>query len=169
MEDLSGVLKRSLKEFIEKHRNELPRYIVVDRSTTFKNIIKVLRESIDYGGQGAEVIVVVDKSRRPVGIIEDLELIEILSSRERWTFSILKPIIRRRAKDLTGLLSLSLDTIAKMRHPLLRYDSTIKEALDLMSSFKSRYVIVIDEEDRLYSIISSRNILTDIVNELSKD
>ncbi len=159
----------TLREFIEKYRSELPRYIIVGEDTTFKNIVNVLRESIDHGDKGAEVIVVVDKNQKPVGIIEDLELVEILSSHGRWSLSILKPPIRRKAKGLTDILNIPLGRIARIHHPLLRYDSTIRDALDLMDSLKSRYIIVIDEKDRLYGVIGSRNILSKIFNELVED
>ncbi len=169
MGDPDRVLEMTLREFIEKYRNELPRYIIISEDTVFKNIIDVLRESIDHGGKGVEVIVVVDKDQKPVGIIEDLELVEILSSHGKWSLSILKPPIRRKAKGLTDIINIPLGKIARMHHPLLKYDSTIRDALDLMDSLKSRYIIVIDEKDRLYGVIGSRNILGKLLDELVED
>ncbi len=163
------ILEMTLKEFIEKYRNELPRYIIVGEDATFKNIINVLRESIDHGDKGAEVIVVVDRNQKPVGIIEDLELVEILSSHGRWSLSILKPPIRRKAKGIADILNIPLGRIARLHHPLLRYDSKIRDAIDLMDSLKSRYIIVIDEKDRLYGVIGSRNILSKIFDKLAEE
>ena len=169
MGDLDKLLRTTLREFVEMHRSELPRYIVVGEDATFKNIVNVLRESVDHGDKGVEVVVVVDKDQKPIGIIEDLELIEIFSSHSRWSLSILKPPIRRRARGPAGILNVPIGRIARMNSPILKYDSTIKDALDLMDSFKSRYIIVIDDKERLYGVVSSRNLLSKILNELVED
>ena len=157
-----------LGEFASRYRDELPRYIVVDEDVTFKNIVNVLSKSIDYGDKGVEVIVVVDRHQKPIGIIEDLELLEILSSHRRWALSILKPPIRKKAKDIRDLLNIPIGRIARMNHPILKHDSTIKDAIDLMDSLKTRYVIVIDEKDRLYAVLSSRVILSKIFEKFVK-
>ncbi len=168
MKDLSRILEMTLREFASKYRDELPRYIIVGEDATFKNIINVLSKSIDYGGKGVEVVVVVDKEQKPVGIIEDLELLEILSTHGKWTLSILKPPIRRKAKDVRDLFNIPIGRIARVNHPILKLDSTVKDAIDLMDSLKRRYVIVTDERDRLYAVLSSRVILSKIFDELAR-
>ncbi len=165
---LDEILEMTLKDFVAKYRDELPRYIVVGENTTFKNIIGVLSKSIDYGGKGIEVVVVVDKQQKPIGIIEDLELLEILSTHRGWSFSILKPPISKKARNIRNLLNIPIGRIARMNHPVLRLDATVKNAIDLMDSLKTRYVIVIDEKDRLYAVLSSRIILSKIFDEIVK-
>ncbi len=166
MKDVTEILEMKLGEFASRYRDELPRYIVVGEDVTFKNIVNVLSKSIDYGDKGVEVIVVVDRHQKPIGIIEDLELLEILSPHRRWTLSILKPPIRKKAKDIRDILNIPIGRIARMNHPVLRHDSTIKDAIDLMDSLKTRYVIVTDEKDRLYAVLSSRVILSKIFEKL---
>ncbi|RLG89106.1 MAG: hypothetical protein DRO15_01425 [Thermoprotei archaeon] len=166
MTDIDEILSMTLREFIERHKRELPRYVVVGEDVTFKNILNTLHKSIDYEEKGVEVIVIVDKDRKPIGIIEDLELIEILSSHGRWSLSILRPPIGRKTRKIIDLLNLPIGHIARMFHPVLHADATIKEALDHMDRLRSRYIIVVDEEERLLGVISSRNILSKIIEKL---
>ncbi len=169
MSNADIILNMKLKEFIEKYKSELPRYIVVEENVSFKNILGLLRESIDYENKGAEVVVVVDKHGRPIGIIEDMELIEIISPHPRWILSVLKPPIARKARGLKNLLNIPVGHIAKLMHPIVNENVTVSEALDHMDRLKSRYLIVVDDRDRIKAIISSRNILGKILEKLLEE
>ncbi len=169
MSNADTVLDMKLREFIEKYKDELPRYIVVEENVTFKNILGLLRESIDYENKGAEVIIVVDRRGKPIGIIEDMELIEIISPHPRWILSVLRPPIARKARSLRNLLNIPVGQIARLMHPIVSEDVTIREALDHMDRFKSRYLIVVDKRDKIKAIISSRNILSKILEKLMEE
>ncbi len=169
MANADTILNMKLKEFIEKYRSELPRYIIVEENVTFKNILGLLRESIDYENKGAEVVVVVDRQGRPIGIIEDMELIEIISPHSRWILSVLRPPIARKARGLKNLLNIPIGHIAKLMHPIVNEAVTIREALDHMDRLKSRYLIVVDNRGKIKAIISSRNILSKILEKLMEE
>lgn len=164
--DVETLLNMKLREFIEKYRKELPRYLIVEENVTFKNILGLLHRSIDHEDKGAEVIVVVDNKGRPIGMIEDMELIEIMAPHSRWHLSILRPPIMRRARSMKNLLNIPVGQIARLMHPVIGEEATIKEALDHMDRLKSRYIIVVDRRDRIRAIISSRNILSKIIEKL---
>ena len=159
---IETVLAMKLTEFMEKYRDLLPRFALVEEEMEMAKVLDLLRSGKHY-------IIVVDKRNRVKGIISYIDFM-LMFGRRRSTamfapFSSVSRSLRRSRMPYETLIGLSASDIMTILPPHLWTDSRVEDALKYMSSAGTNYAVVTTREGVVVGIVTAHAIFRAVLKE----
>ena len=162
---LENILKMKLSEFIEKYRQVMPKYRVIDEDTNMSEIVKLFREDIPY-------LIIVDKKGRIRGVVSYIDFLHMFGRRKTTAlsapFSSVSRSLRRSRPSLSTFSQLLASDIAHSSPPHLSLDSTVEEAIQHMHASDQNYVILVSDTGEVEGVLTLHAIFRAVLREVGE-
>jgi len=159
---LEEVLKMKIENFLEQHKDVLPKFEVVHENKSVEEVLKHLREDKHY-------IIVIDRKGKMRGIITYIDFM-IMFGKKRTTalfapFSSVTRSLKRAHMPLKTLAELKASDIMNIAPPHVWNHSKVEDALNNMSKTGNNFAVVIAKGEKVVGIITAHAIFRAIIRK----
>ena len=160
--NIEKILNMKIRDFLEKYKELLPMYEIVEESTSVDDIIAHFQRGVSY-------LLVTGKNKKLKGGIAYSDFLNILgrtsSTALSSPFSSVSRSLRRSRIPLESFKKLIASDILFSSPPCISEDSTIREALEFMYKSGTHYIVIVNNEKKVTGILTLHSIFRAIVKD----
>lgn len=156
-QQLSKILEQPVYRLLNTTGLTKTQYIVVRRDTKVYNVLK------GFLTDHPPIIIVIDEERRPLGYITDMEILSLFTGKRRYSSFSIGTSLSRLGLSIEKFMSIPIERIMERKPVIAHEANNVYEVISLVHSFHSPIIVIVDENNRLKTVITTFQLLRAIL------
>lgn len=156
-QQLDRILEQPIYRLLNTIGLTKTQYIVVRRGTKVYNVLK------GFLTDHPPIIVIIDEKRRPLGYITDMEILSLFAGKRRYSSFSIGTSLSRLGLSIEKFMSIPIERIMERKPIIVRETDKVYEVINLVYSFHSPIIVIVDENNRLKTVITTFQLLRAIL------
>ena len=160
MKAVSRVMSMRVSEFIKRYKDLLPPFDFIAEDDSVEDLLKLVREGKHY-------IIVIDRRGRLRGIVTYIDLLLMFGKPKAafLPFSSIATSFGKVKVPTETLLKIPVARVMERLPQYIRLDETVEDAATIMHMNNIHHVVIVDEEDMVWGLMTAHSIFRAILRE----